>query len=604
MSEDNNKKKNRSTLTNLKFLISNAWKWDKSVFLQLGLFTIFTSLTPFIGILLPKFLLDELTGEKRINILIIILIVFFIISAIVNYSAAHLKGAYFPKLINIRFNYITMLSEKCMVMDFKNTEDPIILNNIESAINAVNNNDSGIEGTYHRLFGILGKVVAFIGYIAIVVTLNPLILLYLVVNVLIVYFLTLKVKEYEYSKKDSIAEYDRKSDYIYKTMYDFSYGKDIRVYGFKKILEDKFKNYKKERVNISKKIKDKEFIVGIVETVLLLFREGIVYAYLIYSVIYSGMGIGDFTMYFVTIGGFANWMKTILDDIAHIKAQNMYINDFRDFLDISNESNKEKLVDIKKTKKYEIEFNNVSFKYPGSEKYIYKNLSFKIKSGEKLAIVGINGAGKTTLVKLITRLYEPTEGEILLNGVNIKYFNRENYYKLFSVVFQEIKMFAFSVAENIALDKSDLINREKVIECIERATMSEKINSLEKGIDTNILKILDDEGVEFSGGENQRIALARALYKNGPIIILDEPTAALDPVAEYNIYKDFNKLIGNKTAIYISHRLASTRFCDAIAFFENGQIKEYGTHEELLNKGGSYSEMFNVQAQYYKEDTV
>lgn len=237
-------------------------------------------------------------------------------------------------------------------------------------------------------------------------------------------------------------------------------------------------------------------------------------------------------------------------------------------------------------------------------KDIYKNLSLKIKAGQKLAIVGVNGAGKTTFIKLLCRLYEPTEGEILLNGVNVKEFNKEEYYKLFSAVFQDIKVMAFSVAENVALKEIDNIDRDRVKDSLGRADLSEKINALEKNIDTNLLKIFDENGIELSGGQNQKLALARALYKDGDIIVLDEPTAALDAIAEYKTYLKFNELIGDKTAIYVSHRLASTRFCDVIAFFENGKIKEYGTHEELLEKNGLYKEMFQVQAQYYREDSV
>ena len=308
-------------------------------------------------------------------------------------------------------------------------------------------------------------------------------------------------------------------------------------------------------------------------------------------------------MYFSTISGFGDWMKGILEDIANIKAQSMYLDDMREFLEMKDSDEVENPIEIPKDDSYEIEFKNVSFKYPRTERYIYKNLSLKIKKGQRLAIVGINGAGKTTFVKLLCRLYEPTSGEILINGVNIKNFSKEEYFKVLSVVFQEIKTFAFSVAENVSLKDKENTDRSKVLKCIEKAGIKEKIDSLEKGIDTSLLKILDEDGVELSGGENQKLALARALYKNGKIVILDEPTSALDAVAEYNIYKGFDELIGEKTAIYISHRLASTKFCDVIAFFENGEVVEYGTHDELLSKNGKYSEMFNIQSQYYKEES-
>lgn len=595
-------KKKGTLLSNLKYIMGYAWSQDKVLFAQCGVYTILASIAPFIGIFLPKFLIDELLGQRRIEIILMTLIGFFLLSSVVNYSIAWLRCAYSPRVTKIRTDYITMISDKIMKMDFKNTEDPEVLNKIKSVMNAVMSNNTGVEGVYHTILGLFGKLTAFVGYISIVLFLSPWILLFLIINVLISYALTMRVKKYEYSQKEKAADKDRRTFYVFDTMYDFAYGKDIRIYDLKNILIDKFKKFRGERIDISNDVQEKQLKVKIVDVILLVIREFVVYGYLIYNVLFTGMGIGDFTMYFSTINGFGDWMKGILDDLANIKAQNMYLDDMREFLEIKSED-KEKTRDIPIDSSYEIEFKNVSFKYPKTDKYIYKNLSLKIKKGQRLAIVGINGAGKTTFVKLLCRLYEPTSGEILINGVNIKDFSKEEYYKILSVVFQDIKTFAFTVAENVSLENLEEVDREKVLHCIEKAGVGDKINSLQKGIDTSLLKILDGEGVELSGGENQKLALARALYKNGKIVILDEPTSALDAVAEYNIYKGFDELIGDKTAIYISHRLASTKFCDVIAFFENGEIVEYGTHEELLKKNGKYSDMFNIQAQYYKEES-
>lgn len=595
-------KKKGTLLSNLKYIMGYAWSQDKVLFAQCGVYTILASIAPFIGIFLPKFLIDELLGQRRIEIILMTLIGFFLLSSVVNYSIAWLRCAYSPRVTKIRTDYITMISDKIMKMDFKNTEDPEVLNKIKSVMNAVMSNNTGVEGVYHTLLGLFGRLTAFVGYISIVLFLSPWILLFLIINVLISYALTMRVKKYEYSQKEKAADKDRRTFYVFDTMYDFAYGKDIRIYDLKNILIDKFKKFRGERIDISKDVQGKQLKVKIVDVILLVIRECVVYGYLIYNVLFTGMGIGDFTMYFSTINGFGDWMKGILDDLANIKAQNMYLDDMREFLEIKSED-KEKTRDIPIDSSYEIEFKNVSFKYPKTDKYIYKNLSLKIKKGQRLAIVGINGAGKTTFVKLLCRLYEPTSGEILINGVNIQSFSKEEYYKILSVVFQDIKTFAFTVAENVSLENLEDVDREKVLHCIEKAGVGDKINSLQKGIDTSLLKILDGEGVELSGGENQKLALARALYKNGKIVILDEPTSALDAVAEYNIYKGFDELIGDKTAIYISHRLASTKFCDVIAFFENGEIVEYGTHEELLKKNGKYSDMFNIQAQYYKEES-
>ena len=246
---------------------------------------------------------------------------------------------------------------------------------------------------------------------------------------------------------------------------------------------------------------------------------------------------------------------------------------------------------------YAIEFKNVSFRYPGSEKYILKGINLTITDGQKLSIVGENGAGKSTFVKLLIRLYDPTEGNIYLNGVNIKDIAYEQYMSIFSTVFQDYKLFSFSLKDNIALALP--LNEEKVLDVLMRVGLEEKLRKLPKGIGTAIFKNFDETGFEPSGGEGQKIALARALYKDAPVIILDEPTAALDPRAEYEIYQQFNDMVEGKTAVYISHRLSSTKFCDVIAVFSNGEIAEYGSHEELMNKCGIYSELFNMQAQFY-----
>jgi ATP-binding cassette subfamily C protein len=303
-------------------------------------------------------------------------------------------------------------------------------------------------------------------------------------------------------------------------------------------------------------------------------------------------------MYFAAIAGFAEWINRLIGDVAHIRAQNLDVCDFRKFIEQSEEETSDSLP--LPMGPYEIEFRGVSFRYPGSDIDIYKKLNLKIPMGQRLAIVGHNGAGKTTFVKLLCRLYDVTEGEILLNGINIKCFNKEEYLRLFSAVFQEIKILAFSAGENIALEEKENIDTDRLNQALEQAGVAEKIASLANGADTSLLKFLDDEGVELSGGENQKISIARALYKDGPILVLDEPTAALDALAEYQTYLNFNQMVGQKTAIYISHRLASTIFCDTIAMFEQGEIIEYGSHAELLAKQGKYWDMFETQAKYYK----
>lgn len=601
-SNQSEKKENRSgkykVHENVNYILSAAWKNDKIIFLFFIIYTVLTAVSPFLGIFYPKFILDELTAEQNKEHLIRLLLGFFISSAAVGYGITFFKSAYYPRMIAVRLKFILRLSNKCLTTDFKNTEDPEFLNSVETSFRALENDDGGVEGILHRLFSLGGSMVVLTGYIFIIGNLNFWILIYLIISIGITYLLTLSVKRYEYNKADELSGIDRHGEYAYRLMYDFAYGKDMRIYGLRDWIGSLFQKFKQERYVIDKTIQYKYFKTGLFEVIFLVIREGLVYVYLINQVIHHGLGIGSFTMYFAAVASFADVMKKIVEDLAHIRAQSLYVDDYRNFLRREEEREVPHPEKLPKGP-YEIEFKNVSFKYPGSEKYVYENVSFKIPAGQKLAIVGHNGAGKTTFVKLLCRMYEPESGEILLNGINIRNFSKGEYYTLFSAVFQEVKTTAFSVAENIAV--SEEVKEPWVLDCLEKADMKEKVLRQKKGIHTGMQKILDDEGIEFSGGETQRIILARALYKDGGIVILDEPTAALDALAEKSIYESFNDMVREKTAVFISHRLASTSFCDKIALFEQGKLVEYGTHQELLSAGGKYAAMFQVQAQYYQE---
>lgn len=603
MSKEKSNELKRGDLNNLKYLITYAWKWDKTLFGYYFLFTILTAVQPFISLFSVKWIIDELMTEPHVIDLAWILSFFLVGGALVNFGVALVKNLYIPRLILIRFTFINQMQRKAMKMDFKYTEDPKTLDDLQNAGQAVSSNNVGIEGAFHKLFEVSGSLVSLLTYMSLLFVLSPWILLYLVLNMVFVYYLTSCAKKYEFSKKEERVALQRRSNYLYQMMSDFKFGKDIRIYQLAQWLSKKFRGIKEAQLKLTKKVEMRYLASYLVDIVLIWIREGIVYAYLIYCVLVKGLSLGNFSMYFTGITNFTTTLKRVMEDFAQLHLQLLYVNHFRNFLEIQDESVPQTVTPIPVLKPYTIEFKDVSFKYPNSERYIFKSLSFKIKAGERLAIVGVNGAGKTTLVKLMTRLYEPTEGEILLDGINIKQFDRDAYFDLFSVVFQDIKVLAFTVAENVAIAKREILDRARVVECLNQAGLGEKIQSLAKGIDTPMLKGLEEDGIELSGGQNQKLALARALYKNGDIVILDEPTSALDPLAEFEIYQNFDQLIGHKTAVYISHRLSSTRFCDAIAFFENGEILEYGTHDELLAKNGRYAEMFRIQSQYYQVET-
>ncbi|RKI41157.1 ABC transporter ATP-binding protein [bacterium D16-51] len=328
------------------------------------------------------------------------------------------------------------------------------------------------------------------------------------------------------------------------------------------------------------------------------------WVYVVLKAYLGAFGVGSIVQYIGALGklgtGVQDMMFVLIDNEVYCR----HLQGLFDYLDIPNHKYEGTLPVEKRAfcdrgdTDYEIEFCNVSFRYPGAEAYSLRNLSLKFKIGERLAVVGKNGSGKTTFIKLLCRLYDPTEGEIRLNGVDIRKYDYDEYLSIFSVVFQDFKLFSFSLGQNVATAME--YDKKKAEQCLKKAGLSERLKTMPNGTDTILYKDFEAEGVEISGGEAQKVALARALYKDVPFIVLDEPTAALDPIAEAEIYLKFNELIGQKTAIYISHRLSSCKFCDEIAVFDNGAVVQRGCHEELmLERNGLYHELWSTQAQYY-----
>jgi len=380
--KDKEQKPKYNIMQNIIYVIKGAWKYDRQVFYYFGAYTLVSAILPFIDILFPKFILEELLGAKRYEILALLLGGFFLSASAVGFLAAYLRGVYYPHMVKIRFEYIRIHQEKCMTTDYENTENPQFLNDAETTFRCLNNNDTGIEGLLHKLFAFAGNLLALFGYTAIVSTLNIFVLLYLIVNVIISYYLTFSVKKFEHSKKDEISENDRRSGYLYNVMYDFSYGKELRILGIRSWIAKLFKMYKDKRLGIDKDIKSKYLKVGIIDIFLLLIREGIIYSYLVYLVIKGRLSIPDFTMYFATIAKFADWFTMMLNDLAHIRAQNLSICDYRSFIEKPDRMANKDVIPLPEAP-YEFEFRNVSFKYPGSENYIYKNLNLKIPAGQK-----------------------------------------------------------------------------------------------------------------------------------------------------------------------------------------------------------------------------
>lgn len=331
---------------------------------------------------------------------------------------------------------------------------------------------------------------------------------------------------------------------------------------------------------------------------------GVVYAFVCLKALAGAFSLGAVTQYVVSITKVSTGISGFVSTLGLMRNNAPFIGQVFEFLDIPNSMYQGSLTVEKRSDcKYEVEFRDVSFKYPGNDNYALRHVNMKFEVGKRLAVVGMNGSGKTTFIKLLCRLYDPTEGEILLNGTDIRKYNYREYMNVFSIVFQDFQLLALKLGENVASQVH--YDRKKVINCLNRAGFSEKLANMEYGLDTYLYKDYDDDGVDISGGEAQKIAIARSLYKDAPFMILDEPTAALDPIAEAEIYSKFDQIVGDKTAIYISHRLSSCKFCDQIAVFHEGAIVQQGIHDDLVaDENGKYYELWHAQAQYYVENPI
>lgn len=395
------------------------------------------------------------------------------------------------------------------------------------------------------------------------------------------------------------VEGNRRFGYYLSFMYEYAKGKDIRMYRLGKTITKGFYEDNMKVLNVMWKFWRKG-----IKYLLLSKWSGSLFA--IASYIYVGakavfgmVSVGNVTRYVSAFTKFSSALGQIANIYAGISVRARYLSYLVEFMEIENTKYDGTLpIEKRDDNEYEFEFRNVSFSYPNSQKPVLEHIWMKLKIGGKMAIVGPNGAGKTTFIKLLCRLYDPTEGEILLNGIDIRYYDYNEYISLFSVVFQDFKLFPFSIAENVAVSKE--FDEARIRDCLKKAGFSKRLGTLEKDIRTNLYK-LEEDGMEVSGGEAQKIAIARAIYKDSPLVILDEPTSALDPVSEYEIYQSFDELVEEKTALYISHRMSSCRFCDQIIVFDQGNIVQQGSHEKLLaEEDGLYREMWNAQAQYYQ----
>lgn len=505
----------------------------------------------------------------------------------------------YNKINYIRLNFLKELMHKTMTMDLKYYENTEFSDEMESCIIAVQSNDNGIEGIYHMVYLLGAKLLGAILLAVILAQINIWIVAVIAISVLLTFWVLTKVSAARYRRKEELSQAERRNYGYGHLTTDFSYGKDIRIYNF----QDRFLQSYEVEIQKLEGIYGDLFLVE--RRLSLLSILGLVFADLFayYILTFQGMmtfKISEFIMYLTATSLFSLMMNEITGDFANIHREFAYCKDTIGFLDmnlITDESDKS----YGPSTPISVEFEHVSFKYPNSEKYVFEDLSFRIEPSEKLALVGVNGAGKTTIVKLLTGLYRPTSGRILIDGIDYTQFSIEDLHRLFGVVFQDIEPLAVMIKENIAASSSD-IDKKRVEMALKQVGLWDKISQYDKGIDQMLLKIIDEDGAVLSGGENQKLMIARAIYRKGTqMMIMDEPTAALDALAEEKIYREFDQIMQGKTSLFISHRLASTLFCDRILLLDGGKVSEEGTHDELLSHDGLYAHMFKTQGKYYQE---
>ncbi len=484
---------------------------------------------------------------------------------------------------------LTKLVTKITYYEVEKPETRTLLQMVENHVN--------VSELLNHVVDMIMQTLVLLGVISIVCTLQPLILLVILV-VLIVRALVNKLTRSLWNKwRVPINDKMRKVNYLINILNDPSFGKEIRINGLQQWVAEKMNGAEQEYLDTmsdyNKQQQTRNFFVELA----VVFQELIVYLYLAYRVFFHGLLIGDFSMYISSISTFSSSFSSVINSFSEILKAGDFLSLYRDIVE-RNEQEGAKEIDTK-SNEFVIKFDHVSFIYPNTSKLVLKDVSLEIKSGESLSIIGLNGAGKTTLIKLLCRFYKPTSGTISINGTDIYEITNKEYKKILSVAFQDYKLFAFSVADNVSL--SPEYDEKRLYDALSKTGLMQKVDALPQKEKTAMGKILDDQGVEFSGGESQRIELCRVLYKDAPIVILDEPTASLDPFKEYELYKLMFEYIGNRCSIFISHRLASTRFTKNIAVFKDGEIVEYGNFDSLMSMDqGIFKSFFELQSSYYE----
>ena len=602
------KKKNttgRKILSGIRFSFSICWKERKIIPILCGAAVILRVALPYLGILMPKVVLDQIaagaTPERFLRAVggVALLLV------AVNYLKAFTDSTVNSTIGIVEVsNVLFMQLDKAMDMDYELMDDADFKAVDKKAEKAVQGNHAPAMNVPRIFVELLTNCLGFLLYAGTIVMIHPLILALLIATTVVNWLMLSRARRYMESTRDALSKSHRKLHALNTMLRKQESAKDIRMYGAFGWLNGLYGSVYKKHQKAERKVHSKNMHAQLTDALMMLLRDGAAYAFLIWLVVKGDMTLGEFVFAFAAIGALAGWVSGILTAASDIAKACIGLDDLQEALSYPDRMNTGAGVALPAGNELppSIEIRGLTYKYQSADKPALSDISVSISAGERIAVVGANGAGKTTLVKLLCGLFTPTEGEILLNGQPAGAYNRDEYYTLFSTVFQDIYLMPSSISENIAQKPPGELDVERVKHCLEMTGLATKVETLPDKEDTQLVRTVHPEATELSGGEKQKLAMARALYKDAPVLILDEPTAALDPIAENEVYMKYAELTEGKTSVYISHRLASTRFCDRILLIDGNVIAEQGTHDELMALNGTYANMFSVQASYYEED--
>ena len=582
---------------NFKYMLSNWLKWDKKSLKLFFLWVPALVLQPLVTAYIPKAMIDAIDNGVTVGDMTVIVALLSLLLTLTIWLDPFMKELVRGGARIVRMRYAVAAFRKTLTTDYVNIESFEGRENQKRAEAFYNARFSSgadfVEQCAHFLVCVIGVIASSV----LLYKVNYFMILLILLTCVCEFFLLKILKTKQSETTDNYSKLSGKFEYFYKLSKNAEASKDIKLYGFSDYLVKTAADFIYQIEHINAKYTKQSAAISGVRALLNLVRELVAYAYLTYLVLKNRLSVSDFIFCFGIITGFSNWIMNLVFSFMEISRCCTDCALYREFVEESVSEGKPE-VDFGEVRS--IEFSNVFFTYPASDTETIRNMSFKVNKGENIAIVGENGAGKTTAIKLLCGLYYPSEGDILINGRSSREFSSDSYFDLFSAVFQDYCFMPMTIAENITAEQS--YDKERLFAAFDKAGITDKINSLSEKENTLMVKDVYKNAADFSGGEKQKLLLAKAIYKNAPVLILDEPTAALDPIAENELYLKYNEMTSGKISFFISHRLSSTRFCDRILLVKDGKIAESGTHEELMALKGSYYRMYQVQSYYYKEN--